>query len=350
MSIYDEAAQLRSKLNDEQRNPLKIALFGQPGAGKSSIINKLVGYKAVEIGQTTDTTKEAKIVKWKDDLLFVDLPGYGTSKFPKNDFFDKFDINNFHLYLCVFSGKFHEADTSFFHELSSNGKICLFVRNKHDEIWQEGKKTSKLEEEIINDVCKQTAYKQFVYFTSCKDGKGFKELSDAIYNHIDQAQKAKWAKSAKAYSIEFLEKKKEACENYIYVASGAAAVNSINPLPGVDVGIDVSVLVMLFKFIRDSYGLTDGKLNSKEYAVPTLIPLINNILKYASTEGCIYLLKRYAAQELAKATLKYIPFVGQIIAASIGYALTRTVGISYLEDCHELAKRILLEELNGNGR
>ncbi|QTA81289.1 Interferon-inducible GTPase domain-containing protein [Desulfonema limicola] len=344
MSIYDEARTLKEKLKREQKDPLKIALFGQPGSGKSSIINKLVGYNAVETGVTTDKTKVAGIVHW-NELLLVDLPGYGTTKFPDNNFFEKFEIDSFNLYLCVFSGKFHQADTNFFRELRSNGKVCLFVRNKHDEIWEDNKEIDKLEKEILEDTCRQTQSREKVYFTSCRTKKGIKELSEAIYRNIDEAQKAKWVKSAKAYSFEFLEMKKQACQKYVFVASGAAATNALNPIPGVDIGIDISVLVGLFASIRKNYGLTDEKLKSKEYTIPTLTPLINNVIKYATTEGIEILIKRFAAREIVKSISKYIPFVGQAIAASIGYAIIRSAGMSYLEDCHELAKRILEEEL-----
>lgn len=42
MSIYDDAEKIREKLKREMGAKLKIALFGQPGSGKSTIINKLV--------------------------------------------------------------------------------------------------------------------------------------------------------------------------------------------------------------------------------------------------------------------------------------------------------------------
>lgn len=185
-----------------------------------------------------------------------------------------------------------------------------------------------------------------MYGNGCRKNQGIKELSDAIYKNINDAQKAKWVMSAKAYSLEFLEMKKEACQKYVYVASGVAAANAINPIPGVDIGVDLSILVGLFKKIRDSYGLNDEKLKSKEYTIPSLVPLANNVLKYATTEGIEILIKRYAAREISKTVLKYVPFVGQAIAASLGYAIIRTAGISYLNDCHELARQILEKELD----
>jgi len=345
MSIYKDAEELREKLKKEQGDKLKVALFGQPGAGKSSLINKLVGDNAVTVGVSTDKTVEAEVVEW-EDLLLVDLPGYGTTKFPENKYFDEFEIESFDIYLCVFSGKFHGADTRFFKDLRGKGKVCLFVRNYYDTIWQDGKEIEELEQDIKLDVEKQVESKEKVIFTSCRNNHGIRELSESIYTNIDSANKVKWVKSAKAYSIEFLEEKKKSCETYVYTASGAAAVNGINPIPGVDIGIDVSVLLGLFASIRNSYGLTDEKLKSKEVLIPTLAPMVNNIIKYGSKEGVLYLLKTVATREIIKSVSKYIPFVGQAIAASIGYGITRSAGMSYLNDCHNAAKSILENELS----
>jgi len=345
MSIYKDAEELREKLKKEQKRKLKVALFGQPGSGKSSLINKLVGYEAVTVGVSTDETVEAEIVEW-EDILLVDLPGYGTTKFPENNYFDEFKIEQFDIYLCVFSGKFHAADTRFFKELRSKGKVCIFVRNYHDTIWEDGKEIEELEIDICSDVEKQVESKENVVFTSCRKNHGLKELSESIYTNIDAANRVKWAKSAKAYSIEFLEEKKKSCKTYVYTASGTAAVNGMNPIPGLDIGIDVSILLGMFASVRNSYGLTDEKLKAKEALIPTLTPLINNIIRYSTKEGLLYLLKTFATREIVKTGSKYVPLVGQAIAASIGYGITRSAGMSFLDDCHNVAKLILEKELS----
>ncbi|MBF0528843.1 MAG: 50S ribosome-binding GTPase [Deltaproteobacteria bacterium] len=63
LSIADEAKALKDKLSNDEKNPLKVALFGQPGSGKSSIINKLVGAEVAKTGPKTDVTQQADIVQ-----------------------------------------------------------------------------------------------------------------------------------------------------------------------------------------------------------------------------------------------------------------------------------------------
>ena len=77
----DLREQLKRKWADMESVQVKIALLGQPGAGKSSLINALIGKKLFEVGVDTDTTIEAQEAKF-ESLVITDLPGYGTARFP----------------------------------------------------------------------------------------------------------------------------------------------------------------------------------------------------------------------------------------------------------------------------
>jgi small GTP-binding protein len=345
MGIEKEADAIRLKLDEEIGATVSIALFGQPGAGKSSLINKIVGKKVAEVGVETDKTVAAASYEC-NGLKFVDLPGYGTSNFPKESYFDKFKIADFDLFLCVTSGKLHQADTEFFQELSRRGKVCIFVVNKHDELWEDGSSIEALERRKIEDIEKHVGKKVDVVFTSCRNGSGLDSLNTEIQNHLDGAKKERWSRGAKAYSEEFLASKKAACEKYVTYAAIAAAANGINPVPGVDVSLDLAVLMKLFKEIRESYGLTDDYLaDLKASSIPAVGRLANNVIKYAAKEGLLMLLKRFAGRQAVKTLSKYIPFVGQAVAAGIGYAITSNAGSSYLNDCHELAEEALRNHL-----
>lgn len=343
MSINEEAEKLRKKLEEEKKNPIKIALFGQPGAGKSSLINAIVGEEVAVVGVETDCTVVDQVVEW-NGMVLVDLPGYGTSKFPENKYFKEFNILDFDLFLCVFSGKFHASDTNFFQEIRKAGKTALLVRNQCDSIKQKGKTYKELTNAITVDAQKHVQSNEEVYFTSCADNIGLDELQTAIGNNIDISKKERWTRTAKAYSIEALEAKRKACQSEIYVIAGVSAANALNPIPGAGVAVDVGILLKLFKDIKDNYGLTDEKLQS-EHIVERFGPVINQMMQYGTREGILVLLKQFAGREGGKEVAKYIPFVGQALAASIGFGIIMYAGKQYLEDCHKVAKGILEEEL-----
>ena len=341
MSIHDEAEKIRRKLEEENNNIVSIALFGQPGAGKSSLINKIVGKKLADVGVETDKTVDASSYE-VNGLRFVDLPGYGTKNFPKENYFDRFNINQFDLFLCVISGKLHQADTEFFQELTRRGKVCIFVVNKHDELWEDGVPINELERRKVADIRSHVGKPVKVIFTSCRNNKGLDDLIIEIENNLDGAKRERWNRNAKAYSKRFLQEKRDACEKYVKIAAAASAANGINPIPGADIAVDLSILFKLFSEIRESYGLSDdflGKLTQS--TIPVVSRLAANAIQYATREGILLLFKNYLGRQAARSAAKYIPFFGQAISASIGYAIVYRVGHSYLDNCHNLAEKIL---------
>jgi GTP-binding protein EngB required for normal cell division/uncharacterized protein (DUF697 family) len=344
MSLTDEAERIKSQMQAEDAVRVSIALFGQPGCGKSSLINRLTGQKLAMEGVRNDVTTERQDFEW-NGLVLSDLPGYDTERFPAHEYLDRFGVLQFDLLLCVFDGKFHEADTQLFREVTRRGKICLFVRNKHDTLWQDDVELDELEAEIVANVCQQVGGEHRVFFTSCRLKTGLGELEAAIKEHLLPAKQERWVRAAKAYTQEFLNEKKNLCEQRVMWSAAASAAGGTLPIPGANFAVDVPVLIALLKYIRDTYGLTDRVLATKEYSVPALAPLANSVIKFASTEGVVVLLRQFGSLVTAEQVAKFVPFVGTLIAASLGFVITRRAGMSYLNDCHRLAEAVLAAQL-----
>jgi small GTP-binding protein len=343
-SLFDEAQRIHKLIQEAEEVTVTVALFGQPGAGKSSLINRITGQKLAKEGAKTDATTEQKAYDW-NGLHLVDLPGYGTTQFPQESYWKQFGIEDFDVFLCIFSGKFRDEDTRFFSELKARGKQCIFVRNKCDDLWEDGKTVRELEADIAEDLQKQIRSRERVVFTSCRTGEGIADLSQAIASLLQGAKQERFYRSAKAYSKDFLEEKRRVCERFVALASAASAMNAVNPIPGLDVAVDLSVLVSLFKKIRMTYGLTDDRLSAKGQATPALAQLANNALKYFAEDGIALLLKSFAGRETVKEISKWIPLVGTLVAASAGYGITLAAGRACLNDCHALAMGILDREV-----
>lgn len=344
MSIIQEAQRIHQLLTQEDEVSVVVALFGQPGAGKSSLINRLTGQKLAPEGVKTDMTQEARSYEW-NGLKLIDLPGYGTKQFPKETYLQRFNVWTYDVFLCVFSGKFRDEDSEFFLELKTRNRPCLFVRNKADAIWEEDKSAATLKTEIAEDLRRHVRSDEPLLFTSCRTREGIGELDHAIANLLEGAKQDRFFRGAKAHTEEFLEQKRKSCERFVALAAGSSAVNAINPVPGLDVAVDLSLLLALFRRIRSSYGLTDERLHAKDFATPTLAQLAHNVIKYGAEDGIVLLLKKFAGQVLTREVTKWIPLIGQAIAASAGYGITLAAGKSYLNDCHTLAQAILSKEL-----
>ena len=352
MSIHDDADRIREQIDGINSTRVRLALFGQPGAGKSSLINRLVGRQLAPTGTKNDITRAEQPYDW-NGLHLVDLPGYGTPLFPADTYFEKFDIMSFDFFLCVFAGsRLTENDVSFFKRLKDEGKQILFVCNQRDSLWSDDGTPIELIEKEIEDNLKEQISSETIklFFTSCRNKHGIGELSKQIWillGNINERKQEVWARSAKAYSKDFLEEKRRACEKLVALYAALSAANTLNPIPGLDISVDLGILIALFKSVRDNYGLTDESLElAKNLFGPAAAQFINNIIGFATKDGLIQLLKRFAGRAITKEFAKWIPIVGQLISGGLAFGITMTAGTSYLNDCHSLAEKILERELD----
>lgn len=335
--------ELKTKLADIDKEKVTIAFFGQPGSGKSSTINAICGQQVTEVGVRTNTTKVARLIEY-GDLVFVDLPGYGTADFPQEEFLHKFNPLQYDLFVCVFAGKLHKADTEFFQMLQEVHKPCIFVRNKVDEIYEEGMTLAESEEVIRQDVIKQLGTKRFtlVFVAAREDMKqGIAELNDAIMEKMSAARREQYILEAEAKTEEQLEKKKKAALRYVKRSSTYAAFNGLNPMLGVDATIDVIILFQLYSNIRASFGITEDTINESKQGMSSK----SLIMKGMSKEGIKLIFKSLGKRFTAKTVLKYVPVLGQATAAYLGHSMVEKAGKEYVEACYAVAREKLLHEL-----
>ena len=348
------AQELRRKWEEMENTEVKIALVGQPGSGKSSLINALLGKKLFEVGVHTDTTVTAQEEKF-GDLIITDLPGYGTGRFPINEWVKEFKPEEYDLYIFVFSGKLHDSDAELFKYLKQwqeeRNHPFFVVRNKVDEIWDEDKTLEELQSIIRKDVKDKMADNNAkVYFTSCRKRTGLDELKDDIFaSDILKVKKDKIIEAFKANTVKDLDAKKAVCLDKVDTYAYMSAANALNPIPGVDISVDIGIAFKLMDEIRQAFGLEDvEKLKKYEILAPFAKKLIDEVLKYTTKEGIILVLKKYASKIIRNKLAKYIPFAGQMVAAIAGYTMIEYLGKEYVDACYELSKLILEKVVDDN--
>ena len=129
----------------------------------------------------------------------------------------------------------------------------------------------------------------------------------------------------------------------------AVAVNALNPIPGVDVSVDLTAFYKMAQEIRETFGLDETVIEKYMTVLgPVGKKLADEVLAYLTKEGIMWVIKQVAGQYAKKQFAKYIPFVGQAVAACAGFAMTKTLGTYYIDNCFELAKEILEYEVMNN--
>lgn len=352
--IHDFAEKCRKKITEFEKTEVRCGLIGPSGSGKSSLINAIAGEKIAAVG-VVETTNEPQPYSHKG-ITFVDLPGCGTQKWPKESYIRALDLKDYDCFLLITAHRFYENDAYLFRELTAMGKPCFVIRNMVDRAIADGKHDSGHAEKetmriITEDIQNQLSpnHPDRVYLTSARKPTKYdlNELLNDISEALDGLKRARFVADMAAYSDDALKKKRKVATERIPLYAGLSAANGLNPIPGLDIAADITVLLKLGHEVAHIYGLTNEQF---EYikrllgpkAIPSLLAKIAQFAaKYLAKQGIIMLLKQIATRATAKQVAKWVPFVGPLIAAGIGWQATFMLGEQLVDEAEGLAKEIL---------
>ncbi len=166
-------------------NPL-IAIVGRPNVGKSTLFNRLVGYRKAIVYDRPGVTRDRNMVTMQIGNRTVDLMDTGGFEFESKGIMDKIvneqiqkGIEDANLLLLVFDGKHGvtDADDRMVRKLRTFGKPMLGVINKIDT--------------KISDTVSQEFYKyglKDLVSVSSEHGINFDELKEAIVSKLGKAE------------------------------------------------------------------------------------------------------------------------------------------------------------------
>ena len=343
MSLQTEFRNILEKIKRDHGTHTKIAVVGQPGAGKSSIINALIGHKVARTGQGTDITRKA--VRYRYEFLeIVDLPGYGTTMFPLSEWKEKFKIHQYDIIFFVFSGKLTKDDCDLFASIAAYNKSghkrpLLLIRNHCSDLESNEEREAirrdiyaKLSEGLVGEL----------YFVDCRYQNGIDKLRNEI---LDKKYKDIWQpriiEKFEKVRDEFLRTRTSKAMDSLSTYTTLACANGVNPFLGADIAADVAIYFKMFAAIKEDFDIEDNELEGRYCTYP----LAKKLVELMTRNGVILLLKSFGGKQVTKNICKYIPFLGQAAAAVLGYTLAKDAGESYVYDCATLALQIMDKEI-----
>lgn len=128
----------------------------------------------------------------------------------------------------------------------------------------------------------------------------------------------------------------------------AGAVSAV-PVPGLDWAVDAAMLSKLIPEINKEFGLTPQQLDSlnpkKREQVQKAVTMVGSVLigKLISRDLVIAAATKIGMRLTTKQLAKYVPFAGQIVAATVGYAAIRYLGEEHMKDCIRVAQKAGLD-------
>ena len=128
-----------------------------------------------------------------------------------------------------------------------------------------------------------------------------------------------------------------------------AGVVSAVPVPGLDWAVDAAMLSKLIPEINKEFGLTPQQLDSlnpkKREQVQKAVTMVGSVLigKLISRDLVIAAATKIGMRLTTKQLAKYVPFAGQIVAATVGYAAIRYLGEEHMKDCIRVAQKAGLD-------
>lgn len=357
--IREFAAECKSKIEEFERTEVRCGLIGPSGSGKSSLINAIAGEKIAAVGVVETTNQPQEFTR--QGIIFTDLPGCGTPSWPRHNYIQRLQLESYDCFLLVTAHRFQENDLYLFQELSALGKPCFVIRNMVDRAIEDARHDNNQAEadtmeQIRDDIRRQLpplpdSSVPKIYLTSARHPTRYdlQELLQDISRALQGVKQSRFVADMAIYGEQTLKKKREIALGRLRVYAGLSAANGLNPVPGMDIATDLTLMVKLGREIAHIYGLTSNQFDYIKRllgpkAIPSLLAKIAQFgAKYLAKEGILLVLRKIATRTTAKHVSKWIPFVGPLISTRIGWKATFILGEQLVDEAEDLARDILKE-------
>lgn len=278
-SLQEVATEIRRELSLFQNTTLDIAVTGELGSGKSSLVNALRGTTdseegAAETGVTQTTMETMKYPHPRFPKITIwDLPGIGAPTFEPEDYLKKVNFSRYDFFIIVAAERFTANHAKLAHEIKEMKKKFYFVRSKVDlsmnsERWKPNFSEEQTLEKIRRYCCDnlaeilETAPRVFLISAWNLDKYDFSLLREALENEVEYLRKHVLILALPAFSRKILEKNKAALERVIWKTALVSCAVGVIPVPGLSLFSTTTMLVTILKQFCLSFGLDEDSLAS----------------------------------------------------------------------------------------
>ena len=173
---------------DSDSEVIKVAIIGKPNAGKSSLVNKILGENRVIVSDVAGTTRDAIDSEYENEYgkyVFIDTAGIRRKSKVKENI-EKYSVMRSNLAIeradvCIMmidaTEGVSEQDSKILGEAHEAGKGIIIAVNKWDEIEKDNYTLEKFKKDV---------YYAPIIFISAKTGQRVNKLFEMINNVANQ--------------------------------------------------------------------------------------------------------------------------------------------------------------------
>lgn len=279
--LQETVSAISNALSDIKKAPLNIAVIGETGAGKSSLINALQGVGADEEGAaastgvvytTTERTPYA-YTKFPGVTLW-DLPGIGSTAFQPHDYLKKIKFEEYDFFIIVSSGRFKHNDAELAKAIVQVNRSFYFVRTHIDLDLMVVKLSNprrfnkeNILEEIINSISsilkEVTNQEPPVFLVSNFDVSefDFPKLETTLLNELPAYKRHVFMLTLPTVTDSAIDRKRDMLKQKIWRESIMPRAWAGIPFSGLTQN-DIEMLVQTLNDYRSSFGLDEASLEN----------------------------------------------------------------------------------------
>uniref|UniRef100_A0A671U6F4 T-cell-specific guanine nucleotide triphosphate-binding protein 1-like n=1 Tax=Sparus aurata TaxID=8175 RepID=A0A671U6F4_SPAAU len=366
---------IQERLDKENNTPLKIAITGESGSGKSTFVNAFRGIdNSAEGAAPTGATETTSVVtpyphpKYPNVTLW-DLPGVGTTKFPADQYLKHVGFEKFDFFIIISATRFTENDVKLAQEIQRMKKKFYFVRSKIDsDLYNERRSKREFSEtrtkERIKDNCIQGLQEQGiqspqVFLVSSFELRlhDFSLLTETLERELPEHKRNALLFAMPNISQQIINKKKEAFQAKIKWYASLSAVGAAVPVPGLSIAVDAPLLAGVVTQYVFGFGLDRPSL--KRLAEITGVPfddLMTVIISpLAARKITADLIIKVLSQCASTAALlaaeegaRFIPIIGIPVAMGLSFTATYSTLNFILTKLADDAQRVFEKALQRN--
>jgi len=215
--LMDEVIKVLPGSTEEKwdRDAAKVAVVGRPNVGKSSLINRLLGYKRVIVDEAPGTTRDAIDTLFERDgkrYVLIDTAGIRRKsrislrleKYSIVEALRTIDRSDVALLLLDSREGVTDQDARIGGFIHEKGKGCILVVNKWDLVEKDSQTMGQYEREVREDL-KYLSYAP-ILFISALTGQRIKKVLDVIDHVSEQTKKRILTSRLNKYFGDWIEK------------------------------------------------------------------------------------------------------------------------------------------------